>query len=114
MHGTLRHFGLSILTSRLGRLAVRGCEGGAVIVGLSSDSGVERAVVAGSGSIRAAGAIGCSTGAIGSATVVARDGLPYLTTTPGGGSYAAKPELGAREGCSRAYRPQAKHAPTAQ
>ena len=61
-------------------------------------SGVERPVVAGSGSIRVAAAIGSATGAIGSATIVASDGLPYLTTAPGGGSYAAKPELGAR-GC---------------
>src|SRR4051812_5392550 len=114
MHAAPRCFGLSILTSRLGRLAVRGWECGAAIVGLSSGSGVERPLVAGSGSIRAAAAIGSSTGAIGCATVVSRDGLPYLTTAPGGGSYAAKPELGAREGCSRAYRPKAKHAPTAQ
>lgn len=114
MHAAPHRFRLSILTSRLGRLAVRGLEGGAVLVGFSSGSGVERPVVAGSGSPRAAAAIGSSTGAIGSAAVVARDGLPYLTTAPGGGSYAAKPELGAREGCSRAYRPKAKHAPTAQ
>ena len=53
-------------------------------------------------------------GGFGSATVVAKDGLPYLATAPGRASYAAKPELGAREGCSRAYRPKAKHAPTAQ
>ena len=31
-----------------------------------------------------------------------------------GEAYASKPELEAREGCSRAYRPKAKHAPTAQ
>jgi len=101
MHGATRRFGISILTSRLGRLAVRGWEGGAVIVGCLSGSGVDRPVVAGSGSIRAAGAMACSTGAIGSANPVVRDGLPYWTTAPGGGSYAAKPELGAREGCNR-------------
>ena len=69
MHAAPRCFGLSILTSRLGRLAVRGWECGAAIVGLSFGSGIERPVVAGSGSIRAAAAIGSSTGAIGSATV---------------------------------------------
>jgi hypothetical protein len=59
--------------SEIGRLAVR--EGGAVIVGLSSGSGVERPVVTGSGSPRGTGAIGCSTSAIGSAPVVAGERL---------------------------------------
>ena len=68
MHAAPRRLGMSILTSRLGRLAVR--EGGTVIVGFSSGSGVERPVVTGTG------AIGCSTGAIGSAPVVAGDRLP--------------------------------------
>jgi hypothetical protein len=102
MHGATRRFGISILTSRLGRLAVRGWDGGTVVVGCNSGSGVDRPVVAGCGSIKPAGAMACSTGAIGSANPVVRDGLPYLTTVPGRGSYAAKPELGAREGYSRA------------
>src|SRR5262245_25076881 len=76
---TVRPDRISILTSRLGRLAVRGWEGGAVLVGCLSGSGVDRP---GSGSIRAAGAMACSTGAIGSANPVVRDGLPYLTTAP--------------------------------
>jgi hypothetical protein len=79
-----------------------------VTVGFScSGSGVERPVVVGSSSTTA-------TGAIGSETLFARNGLPYATTVPVGGLYAAKPELGVREGCNRAYRANAKHAPTAQ
>src|SRR6478672_10354817 len=99
MHAALRRLGLSILTSRLTRLLVRGRDG-AVTVGFSSGSGVERPVVVGSGSIGAAGAIG-------STTLFARNDLPYEITVAGGGLYAVKPELGPRDGCSRAYRPNA-------
>jgi hypothetical protein len=106
MHPAPRGFGLSILTSRLGLFPMRGREG-AVTVGFGSGWGVERPVVSGSGSIEAGGAIG-------SATPFIRKGLPYRTTVPGKGLYSARPELATREGCSRAYRPKAKHAPTAQ
>jgi len=49
-------------------------EGGTATVGFSFGSGVERPVVAGPGSTRATGTIGCATGAIGSVTMVTRDG----------------------------------------
>ena len=74
MHPAPR-FGLSILTSRLGRLPVRGWEG-AGTAGFSSGSCVERPVVSGSGSIGA-------TGVTGSATLFITNGLPYVTTVPG-------------------------------
>jgi hypothetical protein len=85
-------------------LALRG-RNGAVTVGFSSGPGVERPVVVGSGSNGAAGAIG-------STTLFARNDLPYEITVAGGGLY--EPELGPRDGCSRAYRPNAKHAAMAQ
>jgi hypothetical protein len=66
MHGP-RGFGLAILTTRLGLLALWrdlpsafGWEG-AVTVGFISGSGVERSVIIGSVSIRVTGATGSAT-----------------------------------------------------
>jgi hypothetical protein len=65
-------------------------------------------VVGGSGSIRATAAIG-TKGAIGSETLVGREGLPYLTNAPG--TYASKPELEARRGLQQGIQTKSQTCP---